>query len=185
MRQKNVRDLVMISLLAAASFMLMYVVQIPLLPAAPFLKWDPSDLPNVLGGLVLGPGPAVAIALLKCLLFLVFKGSEGPIGAFMAFASSAALAVPVALIYRRWSNHLGFLVGLSLGTVTLALAMAFVNYYFALGAFGIPQDSHLYLVKAAVVPFNLLRGVISSALIYPVYLAMRQPIAQFLKQKTA
>src|SRR5690554_5019645 len=81
MQTKKTRNLVMISLLAAMSFVLMYVVQIPLLPAAPFLKWDPSDLPNVLGGLVLGPGAAFLIALIKCLLFLLLKGSEGPMGA--------------------------------------------------------------------------------------------------------
>ena len=48
LRNNNVHNLVMISLLAAMSFVLMYAVQIPLLPTAPFLKWDPSDLPNVL-----------------------------------------------------------------------------------------------------------------------------------------
>ncbi len=184
MQANKTRNLVMISLLAAMSFVLMYAVQIPLLPAAPFLKWDPSDLPNVLGGLVLGPGAAFFIALLKCLLFLLLKGSEGPIGAFMAFASSVALAVPCCIIYRRWSNHLGFLLSLLVSTAILTLTMGLVNYYWALGAWGIPVAQRLPLIKTAILPFNMLRGVLSSALIYPVYLALRQSLTRFvLKQK--
>ncbi len=179
----NVRNLVIISLLAAMSFVLMYAIQIPLVPAAPFLKWDPSDLPNVLGGFILGPGAAVAIAFIKCLLFLIFKGSEGPIGAFMAFASSAALAVPCCIVYRRWRNHWGFLLSLIAGTLSLVVVMALVNYYWALPAWGLPAETHLDLVKTAVIPFNSLRGIISSALIYPVYLAVRQPLSRLMGQK--
>ncbi|HHW98262.1 MAG TPA: ECF transporter S component [Firmicutes bacterium] len=183
MQTKKTRNLVMISLLAAMSFVLMYVVQIPLLPVAPFLKWDPSDLPNVLGGLVLGPGAAFLIALIKCLLFLLLKGSEGPIGAFMAFASSVALAVPCCIIYRRWSSHFGFLFSLLISTAVLTLTMGLVNYYWALGVWGIPAEQRLPLLQTAILPFNVLRGVISSALIYPVYLALRQPLTRFvLKQ---
>lgn len=180
----NVRNLVMISLLAAMSFVLMYAIQFPLLPAAPFLKWDPSDLPNVLGGLILGPWAALVITFVKCLLFLLFKGSSGPIGSFMAFASGVALAVPCSIIYRRWSNHYGLLFGLATGTIVLTITMGLVNYYFALGVYGIPAELHLDLVKTTVLPFNLLRGILSSVLIYPVYLALRQPLAKQLKQKT-
>ena len=185
MQTKKTRNLVMISVLAAMSFILMYAVQIPLLAAAPFLKWDPSDLPNVLGGFVLGPWAATVIAFIKCLLFLIFKGSEGPIGAFMAFASSAALAVPFSFIYRRRQDYLGFFLGLVAGTLSLALTMVFVNYYFALGAWGIPEAARAGLVKTAVLPFNLLRGIISSLLIYPVYLSVRKPLSRLLETKTA
>lgn len=181
----NTRNLVMISLLAAMSFVLMYAIQIPLLPTAPFLQWDPSDLPNILGGLILGPWAAFIIAFLKSLLFLIFKGSEGPIGAFMAFVSSAALAIPCSLIYRRWSQHKGFIVGLLVGTLSLTFSMALVNLYWALGAWGIPAATHLTLVKTAVIPFNLLRGLISSLLVYPVYLAVRKPLAKLIGQKIA
>lgn len=184
MQTKKTRRLVMISLLAAMSFVLMYAVQIPLVPAAPFLKWDPSDLPNVLGGLVLGPGAAFLIALVKCLLFLLFKGSEGPVGAFMAFASSAALAVPCAIIYRRWSNHFGFIAGLLAGTALLTITMGIVNYFWALGVWGIPAEHRLGLLQTAILPFNLLRGVISSLLIYPVYFALRQPLTRLVGQKS-
>ncbi len=182
MKTNNLRNLVMISLLAATSFVLMYVVQVPLLPAAPFLKWDPSDLPNVLGGFMLGPTGAILIALLKSVLFLIFKGSEGPIGATMAFASSAALAATAALIYKRIPNKRGILLGLALGTVMLAVSMSLVNYYWALGAWGIPKDQHLLWVKSTIIPFNLLRGLVSSLLFYPVFVAVQRPLRRWFNQ---
>ena len=183
MQTSNTRNLVMISLLAAMSFVLMYAIQFPLVPSAPFLTWDPGDLPIILGGLVLGPGAATVITLIKCLLFLIFKGTSGPIGSFMAFASGIALAVPCSLIYRRWSNHYGLALGLAIGTLTLTLTMVAVNYYWALGVYGIPVEQHLTLVKTAVLPFNLLRGLLSSALFYPVYLALKRPLNRLIKQK--
>lgn len=180
MASSKVRRLVLISLLTAASFVLMYVLQIPLLPAAPYLKWDPSDLPNVLGGFILGPGAAIAIALVKALLFLLFKGSEGPIGATMAFASGAALAAGAALVYRRWPNRGGVVGGLLLGTVLLVVSMAAVNYYWTLGVWGIPEDAHLITVRTLIIPFNLYRGLLSSVIIYPLYSALRRPLAEWL-----
>lgn len=182
MQTSNTRNLVMISLLAAMSFVLMYAVQFPLVPSAPFLKWDPSDLPNILGGLILGPGAAIVITLIKCMLFLIFKGTSGPIGSFMAFASGVALAVPCSIIYRRWSNHYGLAFGLVISTLVLTLTMVAVNYYWALGVYGIPVEQHLVLTKTAILPFNLLRGLLSSALIYPVYLALKRPLNRLIKQ---
>lgn len=184
MQTRRIHHLVMISLLAAMSFVLMYAVQIPLVPAAPFLKWDPSDLPNVLGGLILGPGAAFLIALVKCLLFLLFKGSEGPIGTLMAFASSAALAVPCAVIYRRWSSHFGLISGLLVGTALLTITMGAVNYFWALGVWGIPAEHRLGMLQTAILPFNLLRGIIGSLLIYPVYFALKQPLTRLIGQKS-
>ena len=179
MASGKVRNLVVISLLAATSFILMYVLQIPY-PAAPYLKWDPSDLPNVLGGFILGPAGAIAISLIKSILFLIFKGSEGPIGAAMAFFSGAALAAGAGLVYRRWPNRYGVLGGLVAGTLALVTTMALLNYYWALGAWGIPEGARLATVKAIIFPFNLWRGVLSSLIIYPVYLALRRPLARWL-----
>ncbi len=180
MASNKVRNSVLISLLAASSFILMYVLQIPLVPAAPYLQWDPSDLPNVLGGLVLGPGAAIAISLVKSLLYLIFKGSSGPIGATMAFASGAAFAAGAALVYRRWKNQYGLIGGLLLGTVLLTVSMITLNYYWALGAWGVPQSAHLITVKTTTLPFNLYRGLLSSVIIYPLYLALRRPLARWL-----
>lgn len=182
MTSGSVRRLVLISLLAATSFMLMYVLQIPLVPAAPYLKWDPSDLPNVLGGFMLGPAAAIVIALLKSLLFLIFKGSEGPIGAAMAFFSGAALAAGAAWIYRRWPSRWGVALGLLIGTLLLGVTMAAVNYYWALGAWGIPQSARLATVKTIILPFNLWRGILSSAIIYPLYSALRRPLARWFER---
>ncbi|MGI6344223.1 MAG: ECF transporter S component [Bacillota bacterium] len=178
----NARRLVMISVLAALSFVSMYVLQIPLIPSAPFLQWDPSDIPNVLGGFALGPVAATVISLLKSLLHLIFKGEGGPIGAFMAFASGAAYAGGAALVYRRWRDTRGLLGGFLLGTLLLTAVMFFINYYWALGAWGIPAEARLPLIKTAVIPFNLLRGVISSIVIYPVYAAMRGTLARWTEQ---
>jgi hypothetical protein len=52
---QSVRRLVFISLLIAMSYALMFALQIPLVPVAPYLKYDPSDVPTLVGSFHLRP----------------------------------------------------------------------------------------------------------------------------------
>lgn len=64
-------------LLSAGAFVLMATVQFPVLPQAPYLRYDPGDAVAVLAGILYGPGPAVAVVFVKDLLYLL-SGLEGP-----------------------------------------------------------------------------------------------------------
>jgi riboflavin transporter FmnP len=58
-----------------------------------------------------------------------------------------------------------------------------VNYYWALGAYGIPQAAHLELVRTAITPFNLARSAMSTLLTFPVFLALKKPLGKIVNQK--
>ena len=49
MKSEKIRKLVTMAMLAALSIVLVYVVHFPIFPAAPFLEYDPADIPILIG----------------------------------------------------------------------------------------------------------------------------------------
>ena len=177
---QSVRRMVFISLLIAMSYALMFALQIPLVPVAPYLKYDPSDVPTLVGSFIFGPLAGVTIAFVKAALFLMTKGTGGPVGSLQNFVASGTFALVAGLVYRRFKGKWGILAGLIAGGLAMTAVMIPVNYYWALGAYGIPRAAHLELVRIAITPFNLARGALSTALTFPVFLALQKPLGKIV-----
>ena len=54
-RTEQIRKLVVMALLAAISIVLVYAIHLPLIPAVPFLEYDPADIPILIAALAYGP----------------------------------------------------------------------------------------------------------------------------------
>ena len=100
---RETRMLVLIAVLAAAAFILMATVQVPVLPAAPYLRYDPSDVVGLLMAFAAGPLPGVAVVLLKDVLYLLFRARSifGPLGNLIAVATFVGVA---GWVYHRRPN---------------------------------------------------------------------------------
>lgn len=166
----NLRRLVLMAMLAGMSYMLMFVMQIPLIPAAPYLKYDPSDVPTLIGSFLLGPVAGAAIAFVKAALFLLTKGTSGPVGSIQNFLASASFAVTAGLIYKKAPNKTGLFLGMIAGGLVMTGVMWISNAYWALAAYGIPKAAHANLLRTAVTPFNLARGAVSTAITFPIFI---------------
>ncbi len=171
-RRQSLRTLVTMAMLAGMSYLLMFVLQVPLIPAAPFLKYDPSDVPTLIGSLLLGPLAGGVIALVKVALFFFTKGTGGPIGSIQNLLASATFAVVAGIVYRRLPNKWGALLGMLVGGVVMSVVMYASNLYWALAAWGVPEAQHAELLWTAIVPFNAARAALSTAITLPVYLAL-------------
>ncbi len=51
----DVQKLSFMSMLAAMSIMLVMLVHFSIIPAAPFLEYDPADIPILIGSFLFGP----------------------------------------------------------------------------------------------------------------------------------
>ena len=165
----STRKLVLIALIGSLAAVLMWF-QFPLLPQAPFLEYDFSDIAVLTGTFSMGPAAGFLIATIKVGVFFLTKGKSGPIGALMNWTSTVLFVLVAGLFYwylrrDRW----GALGGMILGTVVFTATMVFMNIYVALPLWGIPAEEITGLVKAAVVPFNLLRGLISTTVTFLFY----------------
>lgn len=167
------RTLVVGGLLAALAFALMFFVEFPLPMLPVWLKYDPSEVPALMAAFALGPWAGLAVVFTKDLLFFVSgKGSSGLIGISANFVAGGSLVVVAGLVYQRMRNRAGALLGLSLGTLAMTAVMTAANYavFIPLYLGPMPSEEVVALLTAAIVPFNLVKGLFSSVLGYVLYL---------------
>lgn len=160
------RRIVNMAVLVALATLLMVVIQIPLF--TDFLKYDPSDVPMLIGGFWFGPVAGALMVFVKAFLYMLIKGTSGPIGAFQNFMASGSFVFFAALYYQSNRTRKGAAIGLVIGTIAMTLVMIPTNRVI-LPIWGIPQEMVMPMILRMVTPFNLVKGLISSVLTYFVY----------------
>ena len=158
----------------ALAFLLM-LFEFPVIPVVSYLKLDFSDLPVLLGTIMYGPVTGIMITIIKLLLHGAVRGFSPVelLGLFASFCSSLSLLLPVAWFFRK-NSQLTFKRAMLwsgiTGTIVLALVMTVFNLYVLtpmyMKMFGwqptlpIPQ-----LMAFGVLPFNIIKGIIVSAVL--------------------
>ncbi|MCI6514237.1 MAG: ECF transporter S component [Erysipelotrichaceae bacterium] len=159
------------------------------LPIAPsFYKLDFSELAVLLGGFSMGPMAAVMIEALKNILNVIFTGSgTAYVGEFANFAIGALFTATASAIYHHNKSKKSAIIGMAVGTVVMAAAGAIVNALVMLPMYStlynMPMDVIIGMGSAicswikdiwtfclfAVVPFNIVKGIIISILTALIY----------------
>ena len=183
----NTKVITKVGILGAVATVLM-LLEFPLWFAPSFYELDFSEVPVLLGTFALGPAAGAMIELVKILINFVVNGTDtGGVGEFANFLIGCAFIVPAGYIYKRNKTFKTAILGLVAGTLTLAVTGAFLNYYLLLPLFskiyGYPIQAFIDMGNAinpaitdlktfilyAVVPFNLLKGVLVSAMVVFIY----------------
>ena len=157
------------ALMCAVSALFMFV-QIPLIPAAPFLTYDPSLVPAMVSGFAYGPGSGIAVGVLAVIIHALTTGDW--VGALMNIVACACFILPVALVYQRKRTYVGAIVGLVLGVVAATLASIVSNLTIGVWFWYGSADVIMPLMIPAVMPFNLAKTLLNSVLTLVVYKAI-------------
>ena len=170
----NLRQLLTITLMAVISFIIMFLeFPVPIFPE--FLKIDLSDLPALITGLALGPVAGIMVELLKNLLHLL-RTSTGGVGELANFLVGAALIIPPSLLYKKNPSVGKFALSLVAGILLMGVVGGLANYFILLPFYQnfMPMDAIVgmgsavnpaikdtfTLILYAIVPFNILKGVV-------------------------
>lgn len=187
MRNSKLQLVTKIGILSALAFLL-YLVEFPLPLFPPFLKIDLGDLPAIIGAFALGPWVGVMIELIKNILHLIIRSSTGGIGELGNFLTGSAYVLVAASIYHRNKSKKTAIFGLTTGTIVMAVAMCFFNFFILIPVFTNSPISmeNIPLILTAILPFNLLKGVILSVITLMLYKSL-SPILHMeaYKQKQA
>ena len=188
----NTRTLVQIGMLSALAIILMqFEIPLPFAPA--FYKIDFSEVPVLIGCFSMGPFAWVLIELIKVILNVAIKGTMTMgIGDAANFLIGCAFCVPAALIYQKKRTKSGAVTGMVVGTMIMTILGCVLNAYILLPvyakAFEMPLDALVSMgtevngaitglmtfVLFAVAPFNLLKGILVSLIVFFVYKKIRQ-----------
>jgi riboflavin transporter FmnP len=183
----NTRTMVKVSVLGVIGFILM-LFDFPLWFAPPFLKFDISDLPSLIGAFSLGPMAGVLVQLLKNILNVAIEGSTTMmVGEFSNFVVGSIFAYIAGYIYYKDKSFKNALIGLIVGTFAMTALISVINYFFMIPfyakLFGMPIEKIVDMGSAvnkrvvdfksliiyAIVPFNLLKGSVVSLITILIY----------------
>lgn len=186
-QRSGVKTVVQVGMLAALALILMFF-EIPLPFAPSFYEIDFSEVPVLIGCFTMGPLAGTAVELVKILLALVLKGTTtAGVGEIANFLIGCALCVPAGIIYKRNRTRKSALLGMTAGTILMTVIGCVINAYVLLpvysAAFGMPLEalvdmgtavnSHITslstFVVLAVAPFNLLKGILASLIVFLIY----------------
>ena len=120
----DTKQLVTMALMCAIATLFMFV-QIPLLPAAPFLTYDPSFVPAMVVGFAYGAGPGVAVGALAIVIHALITGDW--VGALMNLVAALLFILPAAILYKKMHTYKGAIIGLVLGVVLATLGSIVAN----------------------------------------------------------
>lgn len=165
----SLKNVVRVAFLGAMAGLLT-LYETPILMSAPFLKWDPGDIPALIGGFAMGPLAGITIQALRAVIFqLTGKNATGIVGLSAMFLAGSVLTVSSSLMYRYFHTRAGAIASLAVGSLAMTVVMFFANKFVFLPLWGVPADQGVKLLVSAVLPFNLLKGAISSTLTFVLY----------------
>ncbi|GAB1230735.1 ECF transporter S component [Lactiplantibacillus plantarum] len=177
MQHTTLHRLVGIALLGAIAYILM-LLEFPILPVAPWMKIDFSDIPILIGLFLFGVGGAFVITIIKLLLHSAMMGFAiyDLIGSFASFLGTAVLILAFALVLRyyrgnpKWRMPVAILVA----TIGLVVIESLANLTFVLPFYlqvmGMKLSMSLNtVVLVAVIPFNLIKGLLVGNVFWLVY----------------
>jgi riboflavin transporter FmnP len=170
----NVRWVVLIGMLGAVAFILMATIQVPILPSAPYLRYDPSDVIGLIAVLLAGPVAGVAVVALKDVLYLLFRARSifGPLANFVAVATFVGVAG--WMLRGRRLTLSSLLAACAAGGIARVLVMIPANYVILNLQFGMPPARVAELLLPVIIPFNVIATVINTALTAVIALAIRR-----------
>lgn len=168
-RNESLRKLVLMAMLAAVAYLMVALVRIPIMPAAPFLKYEPKDVIITIGGFLMGPMTSFLTSVLVSLIEMVTFSDTGPIGCLMNLLSTCSFACVAALIYKRRHNLWGAVIGLLAGTAVMAAIMLLWNWLITPLYMGAPRDVVEGMLLPVFLPFNLLKAGFNSAFVLGLY----------------
>ena len=127
--QLTTKTLVKISVLGVISFILM-LMDFPLWFSPPFLKFDISDLPSLLGAFAMGPMVGVIIQFVKNMLKIIVAGTNtAGVGELANFIVGSIFAYSAGLIYFKEKTFKNAVIGLIVGTLSMTIIISILNYY--------------------------------------------------------
>lgn len=171
----DTRKMVTLAVMAALAYMVMVVIKVPVVL---FLKYEPKDVIITISGFMFGPLASLVTSAVVSLIEMVTVSDTGPIGALMNFIGTSAFACTAAIIYKKFHTIKGAFAGLCISTLLMTLVMLAWNYLITPIYMGMPREAVAEMLVPAFLPFNLLKGVLNSALTMLIY----KPLSNIMRK---
>ena len=200
MKSMTTKNLALIGVLGAFSaILMMFRFPVPFLP--PFLSFDFTGIPELIGGFALGPVCAVLIVAVKILIQLIIGGTNSMFtGEIQGLLLSCALVLPASMYYQLHKTRKGAVIGMVMGVGVCTITAIFTNLYliipFYVSLYQMDMDAIIQMctkvnpavdsvwkmVLFGIVPFNLIKTGANAILTFLIYKKISPTIHRFTKK---
>ncbi|MCQ2382963.1 MAG: ECF transporter S component [Clostridia bacterium] len=169
----NTKKLVFTALMLALSIVLSFI-EIPLFPPAPWLKFDFCAVVSVLCGMTVGIGYSVFVSIASAVFHGFCMGD--PFGAIMQALFCICWSVPTLIIIRKKRDVKRLVVALVVSALTAIIVVLGANLVITPLYTGTTIEQVSLLIFPAILPFNIIKVAIDSA----VLLAVQKPYTRII-----
>lgn len=164
-------------MLASLSVIAVYFIHIPILPSAPFLEYDPADVPILLAAIVVSPLWAAVLTVVTSILQgMMISGVN--LGIIMHIVATATAALVCGCIYRRRKTFLSAILGLLIAVIAATLVMIPMNYFLTPIHTGLARNIVVPLIPKVFIPFNLIKfglnALVTAIVFKPLLIALKK-----------
>lgn len=171
--------LVKLAMMTAVSIVLLMLIRIPF-PAAPFLVYDPADIPIYITAFAFGPLEGLAVTFIVSLIQAFGLGGDGIYGFVMHFVATGLVAVVIGTIYARNRTRKAAVAALLVGVVLCIVGMLGMNLLVTPLYTGMPREAVAAMILPVLLPFNALKAGLNCAVTFVLY----KRISGFLHNET-
>ena len=169
MEQKSTVRLAKMGMLVAIAIVLVAIIHFPIIPALPFMEYDPADIPIIIGTFAFGPLAGVTLTLVTAVVQgVTVSAQSGIYGILMHFIATGTYALVAGNIYRVNKTKKGAVTALIAGTLSMTAIMIPANLLITPLFMGTTVG-----VVAKLIPFialfNLIKAGINSIVTFLVY----------------
>ena len=162
--------LVKLSVLAALSVVLALFIHLPIIPAAPFLEYDPADIPLLIGTFLFGPWTGLLLTVAVCVIQgLTVSAASGIVGIIMHIFASGIMVVTCGLIYQHKHTKKRAIISLIFGVITMTISMMLWNALITPLYLGVPREVVYGMLIPMILPFNLIKAGINAIITFIIY----------------
>lgn len=177
---KTTAILTRMAMLAAISIILVALIHFPIFVSAPFLEYDPADIPIIIGTFLYGPTLGFILAVVTCIVQgVTVSAASGIIGIVMHIFATGSYVLVAGIIYKKNHTKKGAIIALIAGTLTMTISMVIWNLVFTPIFLGTPFDAVKAMIIPIIIPFNLIKAGVNSVITYFTY----KPVERILKVK--
>lgn len=164
------REITSIALMAALSVVLVLLVHFPIIPAAPWLEYDPADVPIFITTFAFGPLVGFVLTVIVSVIQgLTVSAASGPIGIIMHIAATGSFVLVAGNIYKRKRTRKRAIGALLAGVGVWTCVMVLMNIWLTPIFMGVDQEVVMGMIVPAILPFNLIKAGLNSVITFVLY----------------
>lgn len=157
-----------LAMMTAVSIVLLLIIRIPF-PPAPFLVYDPADVPIYITAFAYGPAAGLIVTLIVCLIQAFLLAGDGLYGFLMHFVATGIVAVVIGLMYAKNKTKKRAITALITGVIVAVVVMCFMNLLVTPIYMGAPREAVVAMIPTVIIPFNLLKAGVNALLTFLLY----------------